>query len=366
MQNKETLKNSPRTIRHITSIAAFEDLRYSWNALLEKKHIRSAVLTWEWLFSWWKVFGDEKKLWLVTVWEDDRLIGVAPLMLEKRRKIGMPLQVLCTLGTPMNDIGGFIVQDQDLQIVKILSDFILEQKREWDIFELNEFPVEGLEISVLKDIFSQRNFRLIEENNEHYYIPVEGSWDDYYSSLSKKFRKNLRRAERNSAGLGNVFLKQYSGNGLTWGNFDEAIAVNCHANYPRICHSKKEQAFLKELFELAPQWLTLYLLFINDEAVAYEYGFLYQNRFEDWRAGFDTRIDPAISIGKFIALKVLEKSFEDGLKEVDFMRGAHAYKQEWRPETRIYTQLRFFKRQSPKAMIAYLGLEKIKPLLRRF
>ena len=63
---------------------------------------------------------------------------------------------------------------------------------------------------------------------------------------------------------------------------------------------------------------------------------------------------------------VLEKSFEDGLKEVDFMRGAHAYKQEWRPETRIYTQLRFFKRQSPKAMIAYLGLEKIKPLLRRF
>ncbi len=364
MQNNKTNMDQ-RTIRHIKSTEAFEGLRDSWNSLLEQNHIRSAVLTWEWLFSWWTVFGEDKKLWIITVWENEHLLGIAPLMLEKRKKFGVPLQVLCTLGTPMNDIGGFIIRDQDAQTLKMLSDYILEQKSNWDIFELNEFRTESFEIGTIKNTFNHNHFRAIITKNEHYYVPIKESWDDYYQTLSRKFRKNLRRAERNSKSLGEMSLKQYLGDSLTWENFSEVVAVNCHANYPRICNSEQEKTFLETLYKLAPQYFILYLLYIDNQAVAYEYGFLYNDRFEDWRAGFDTRINPTISIGKFIALKVLKKSFDDNVKEVDFMRGSHAYKQEWKPESRVFVQLRFFKQQSLKANIAYLGLEKIKPLLKK-
>ena len=359
-------KKTQRTIRHITTIKEFKALQNGWNSLLNENHIQSAVLTWEWLFSWWKVFGVEKKLWIVTAWDGGVLVGIAPLMLEKRKKNGIHLQILCSLGTPMNDIGGFIIKNQDVKILESLNNYILSEKKEWDILELNELPLTGIEIDFLRKIFSKKDFFSIEEQNEHYYVSANIEWDEYYASLSRKFRENLRRSERNSNALGVLSLQQYTGNTLTWEKIEDIILVNSQANYPRLSTSKKEQEFLKELLAYASTWFILYLLYLDGKPIAYRYGFLYKNRFEDWRTGFDTRINPKISIGKFMALKVIEKSFEDKIEEIDFMRGAHAYKKKWQPEIRHFMQLRFFNRSSLKAIIAYLGLGKLKSLIQFF
>ncbi len=359
-----TQKNTEKQIRLITSTKEFESLHNQWNSLLDQNHIKSAILTWEWLFAWWTVFGEKKQLWIVTVWENENLVGIAPLMLEKRKKNGLPLKTLCSLGAPTNDIGGYLVRKQDNDVLTAINDYILHQKLEWDLFELNEFKHDSFEIAPTRKIFQTSNLLLIDETNEHYHVSVEGNWDEYYESLSKKFRKNLRRAQRNSQKLGDVEIRHYKGNEIRWEIFEDMIEVNCHANFPRVCDSKKEQAFLEKLHKTASQWLTVYLLYADGKPIAYEYGFLYNNRLEDWRAGFDTRIDPSISIGKFMALNILQDAFDNSLSEVDFMRGSHDYKREWNPSSRTFVQLRFFRFQSIKALLAYIGLKKIKPFLK--
>lgn len=351
-------------IKLINKYEEFEDLRDRWNQLLAQSANNDVFLTWEWLFSWWKVFNTGKQLWLVTAWKPEQLVGIAPLMLEKRGKLKLGAKILCSLGTPMNDVGGFILQDQDTQILEALINFIMEHKKKWDILEFTEFLVEGPEIEAIKAVFDKPGFSQIEKDREHYFVPVHESWNDYYDGLSKKFRKNLRRAERNANALGTVTIQNYSGERLSREHYESIVAINQHANYPRLYNSNSEQNFLKELLSQTSQWLNIYFLYINENPIAYEYGFLYNNWFEDWRAGFDTRIDPNISIGKLLSLNVMKNCFERGCETIDFMRGAHAYKTEWEPQTRHYKELRIFKRQSILAAIAYFWLRKLKPVLK--
>lgn len=174
----------------------------------------------------------------------------------------------------------------------------------------------------------------------------------------------MRRTERNINALGTVTIQHFTGDHLTHEHLETIIAINQHAHYPRLYNSKLEQDFLKELHSLASQWIGVYFLYVNKNPIAYEYGFSYNKCFEDWRAGFDTRIDPNISVGKFLSLKVMESCFEQGCEIIDFMRGAHAYKTEWEPQKRHYRELRIFRHQSILAAIAYFWLRKLKPALK--
>lgn len=356
--------NQQKEIRLITSTQEFASLHKAWNELLGKNHIQSAILSWEWLFSWWEVFGENKNLWLVTVWEAETLVGIAPLMLEQRVKFGLSLRTLCSLAAPQNDIGGYLVRNRDVEVVQIINNYIFRHKKDWDIFELNEFREDSLELSATRASFQAKDFFQIEEKDEHYHVPTQGNWEEYHQSLSAKFRKNLRRAQRNSQKLGQVDGQYFVGE-PPWENFEEMIAVNCHAHFPTICNDEKEQLFLKKLHQRAQKWLMIYLLTIDGEPIAYEYGFIFNNRLENWRAGFDTRINPSVSVGKFATLKILQDAFEKKIREVDFMRGAHSYKREWKPSARIFVRLRFFRRTSIRAWLAYFGLQKIKPILNK-
>ena len=265
----------------------------------------------------------------------------------------------------MNDVGGFIIRNQESHILKAIITYIAGQKKKWDILELTEFPVEGPEVEAIKATFDQPDFSLIEKDREHYYLPIETNWDEYYQGLSKKFRKNLRRAERNANGLGAITIQHHSNGQLTWEHFEAIINVNQHAHYPRLYNSKLEQDFLKELVGYAAKWLNVYILCIDGEPIAYEYGFLYNNCFEDWRAGFDTRIDPSISVGKLLSLNVTKHCFERDYAAIDYMRGAHQYKTEWNPQSRHFKELRIFNHHSIMAAIAYFWLKKLKPVLKR-
>jgi len=98
---------------HIKDFEAFGSLRDAWNLLLQNNPVQDAFLTWEWLYTWWKHYGKPRELWLITAWIAEELVGIAPLMLEERRKYSLRLRVLCSLGTPDIDVGGFIVREGD-------------------------------------------------------------------------------------------------------------------------------------------------------------------------------------------------------------------------------------------------------------
>lgn len=355
-------------IRIIKDINGFQALEEAWNELSSVTPIKSAFLTWTWLYSWWNVYGKDKNLWLLTAWSEESLIGIAPLMLEKRKKGVAKLEFLVSLGTPQSDIGGFLYNPKYPEVIDEFMKSLLAEHAKWDVLELNVLNKAGLEHKSIFHFYNPNTFYLKEEENEHFFVILEKDWDILSNRLSKKFMHNLRRAVRLAEELGAVELRHYSGKSVTTNLVKELIDINQHSHYPRLYNSQKEQELLFELIRNGgdyKNWLDIYILNINRHAVAYEYGFVYEGRFESWRSGFNTNLPQNISIGKLLALKVIQTCILEGYREIDFLRGDEAYKLEWKPEKNIYSNIRIFNKQKPKAVLSYRWLKNVKPVIKK-
>jgi len=353
-------------ISQIKDIKAFEALRDAWNLLLQRNPVQDAFLTWEWLYAWWKHYRKPRELWLVTAWTSDELVGVAPLMLEERRKYGLKLRVLCNVGTPDVDVGGFIIQNGDPQIYTAVSNYLIGRKRLWDVLELNEMRCDGPEINHLLPLFENSGYVTHQKSNPHFYIPVQGEWEGYLNRLPPKFRREIRSKVRRIEEQSRLTLEHHVGKEVTWQEISTIFEINEYAHFPHLYCATEERAFQREIFELMREqgWLNIFLLYVDDQPVAYNYGFTYDNKFEDWRAGFNIQYSDH-SIGKILYLMTIEDCFERAYREIDFLCGDEHYKTRWQTQERTYTQLRFVATNRPLPMIAYIWLPKLKALINR-
>jgi CelD/BcsL family acetyltransferase involved in cellulose biosynthesis len=352
---------------HIKDIKAFEALRDAWNLLLQKNPHRDAFLTWEWLYAWWKHYGKQRELWLVTAWIADELVGLAPLMLEIRRKYGLRLRVLCSLGTPDNDVGGFVVRDGDPLFYMAICNYLINQKGRWDILELNEFLLDSSETRKLITFFTNAGFRYTQKNNRHFYLPIQGDWQNYNNHLPRKLRATIRqKTALFIARHGEPAFTHHTGHEVTWQDVSAIFEINEHGRFPFMYRSIEERAFQRELFKFMSVrgWLDIFLLYIKDQPVAYDYGFYYNHKYEDWRTGFNTNYSD-LSVGIMIFFMEIEDCFKRAYSEIDFLRGDEYYKSRWQPQERTYTQMRFVAANRPLAIIAYIWLPKLKALIKR-
>jgi CelD/BcsL family acetyltransferase involved in cellulose biosynthesis len=289
-------------------------------------------------------------------------------MLETRKKGVSTLRVLVNIGTPQTDAGGFLFNKDTPIVVDQMVKFILSEKAEWDLLEINTLLSAGQERYALTHLIDPKEVSIKIEENEHYFVPLTENWDAFSKRLSKKFLHNLRRAVKLANELGTVDLQHFTGGSVIPDLVQELININQHAHFPRLYNSPLEQKLLYELIKNGgdqTNWLDIYILKINDKPIAYEYGFVYEKRFESWRSGFDTNTPQQISVGKLLSMKVFETCFREEYHEVDFLRGDEAYKLEWKPEKKQYSNIRLFNRKTLQGMLSYHWLQNAKPLLKR-
>ena len=85
-------------IQVIKTIREFELLRDSWNRLLHESDRRVVYLTYECFLSWWKSFGQDNQLHMVTVVDDSGdMTAIAPLMLSNSMYRNIPVRKLSFL-----------------------------------------------------------------------------------------------------------------------------------------------------------------------------------------------------------------------------------------------------------------------------
>lgn len=346
--NKTSHQSIPINIRRISRTEEFQSMKDDWNNLLTQNHIQSAFLTWEWLFSWWKIYGEGKELWIIAAYEKEELVGALPLILSGAKKRSF-LRVLRPLGGNQADVSGSLLKNKSEAVLLALSQYLLSNAQSWDVLELSNLFIHGCPVlSLIKSKFHEAGMVSKKLDADHLYMRLNGTWDEYLAGLSRKFRKNLRRATRSADKKGIVSLDHFSGEKATWQVFEKVIEINQHSNYPILYGSQNEQNFHKELFKYTTDKgiLNFFFLSINQTLLAYEYGFLYNGRYEAWRAGYDTRFDPKISIGKLLFRMVVEKAFQLNYKEIDFLRGGESYKLEWNPLAQRYTKIRFIRKRN--------------------
>src|SRR5687767_8525561 len=80
----------PLRVDTVADSNALESLAGEWNTLLQRSDSNHPFLTWEWVSTWWSVYGRQARLCVLTARDDaGRLVGIAPLKLQRRRLLGV-------------------------------------------------------------------------------------------------------------------------------------------------------------------------------------------------------------------------------------------------------------------------------------
>ena len=66
-------------IDHISKLNISEAL---WNQIVSKNETNTIFQTYHWFHSWWKVFGEQNRLFFISIHDKDKIIGLAPLMIK--------------------------------------------------------------------------------------------------------------------------------------------------------------------------------------------------------------------------------------------------------------------------------------------
>ena len=184
----------------VDDYASFVALESEWNDAVERADIPHPFLRHEWVRTWWDSFAApstrgqaNRRLHIIVVRDDDRIVGIAPLMRESTTIYGLPIKRLALIAndhTPRTDI---IVAGKADDVYRAIWNTLRDDMDHWDVVQFTQ---------LLKDsptIAAMSQFALAEslpvgtwKSNDSPYLELAGTWDSYWASLSGKFRSNVR------------------------------------------------------------------------------------------------------------------------------------------------------------------------------
>ena len=323
-------------VRSITETDLFLELKPFWNPLLEKSGSNNIFSTFEWLSTWWEHFGQDKKLFVLLAMDGEEVIGIAPLIIEKRRILRYaPLKVVSFIGTGVSDYADFIIVKKREEVLRGFFEYLGEKRRLWDEMDLREIREDSPNLELLREILNTKGFIAdISETGKCPYVKIDGDWDGYFKSISKGIRKDIpnrfNRLRRLNIKwqveidiLGNA--KEYIDN-----LFDISISRVLSKNKKNVFHSKHNRMFIRTFIKNFADNKIIYLAIfrIDSNIAAYRLGFLYSGVFYAWSTSINNKYKK-FSPGKLLSKEVFHNFFNRNISEIDFLRGEENYKYEW-------------------------------------
>jgi CelD/BcsL family acetyltransferase involved in cellulose biosynthesis len=313
-----------------------------WGQVLNKSENNNVFQTWEWIYTWWKYFGDGRTLLLLLLMENGEVVGIAPLMFSKKRLNFINLGLIEFIGTGLSDYGDFILLKDKKECINLIFDFLEKTTLKWDLIDLRHIPKESTTADLLQEVAEERGYLSIREETTCLFISLPKTLDEFFKRLSTKMRKNLRnevtrinksystamKSEENSGDLVssvNTFLSLYQG----WLTERHNLSTIFDLPFPKI----KEFLIDLALVFSSKGWMNLTILSFNQEPVSAQFNFIYNKSFYQYMVCRDPSYSQ-FGVGNVHNMHLIERSIQLGLQRFDFLRGDEPYKVRWEASKR--------------------------------
>ena len=334
-----------RLIKDSTEFALLEPF---WNQLVAGSIANTCHSTFEWLFTWWKYFGADRRLLLIATYEDSVPVGLAPLYVDAS---AAGFRNLHFIGQGLSDYADFITPPDRPDVTEALVSALLDLRSSWDGMDLEEIPAQSPNKALLDHAIEAGHVPAVWQMTVQCpYLPIEGSWEAFYATMGKGFRHEVRnklnRWNNLNRGRGNGLELHYVDRREIDSVFvDEVVALSDERRSadghrsPFLDHP--DQEFLREVLPLMGRRNQLRVgeLRSGDALLAFMLAYYWQGVVYTW----NTQYDPAnavYSLGRIVLVSLVEQSFREGCRELDFMRGEEPYKFQWTTLCRTNLALR--------------------------
>lgn len=290
---------------------------------------------------------------------DRGLLALAPVRLTRERVLGVPLAIAEIGAGLVNYHFEILARDRDPELLAALLDAVLGALP-CHLVRVNGV-VAGSATATALDEFARRNRCevLRYEGEASPYLPVAGQWKAFLAGRSKKFRYKFQRRAASIAELEGAELRWY----FTPESVPELQAA-IFAIEPRswkqalgkaITSSESERRYHEALLPALARHgvLEANVLHIRGNPVAYNLGC----RSRGWVGHLKTSFDTAYSQyspGAVVIDSAIQRAFEQGASEFDFLGDADPHKLTWTDNVRRHQHYFIFTRRFPAPLVAWV------------
>lgn len=313
----------------ITSLAGMLSLEHEWDDLVRRSGASTVFSTFGWNLSWVRHLGNGKELHIITVRRRGRLIGLAPLMIGPLKTAGITQQALQFIGSPLNDYSEFLLGEDKELTLQLIWERIVQSKDSWSLVSLEEMPEDSASIILTERL-------LIDKDIRHSTIYCN---DTFALDLDRLDRLEFYRYMRKRDVLRCIRTLEREGT-LQFSRVtdkDDARKVMAELfSQHREIQEKKEvgssfldvqhQRFALDLLELFfDDGFAIWKLTHDDKIIAILQGFIRDQTLYGYFKSYS--LDYAKKGPGMIATKLLiDRAIDEGLRRIDFTRGAEPYK----------------------------------------
>jgi CelD/BcsL family acetyltransferase involved in cellulose biosynthesis len=320
-------------VTRVSTTQELHELKDDWNCLTRGIPFRS----WQWLFSWWKHYSQNRDLYVVTVRDDaDVLIGAAPFFREQDATRGHVLRFL-GCGEVCTDYLTILSTHEHQRVVAAaiaqwLLDVSADPDQQWDLLELQDVTTTDTPIAILVRILIEDGCSWHRrEGMNCWRLALPDSWESFLASASKNRRRQFRRWNRAFSEAPGA--KLHVATTLDELRTGMRVLVNLHQ---RRRESLGESgcfrcvAFSNFLHETATLLLEtgrlqLYWIEIEGQPLAVDFNLLDGDTVYAYQSGIEPEATE-LSPGNLLTTAVLRQSMTDGRRVYDFLRGDEPYK----------------------------------------
>ncbi|MDZ4656020.1 MAG: GNAT family N-acetyltransferase [Bythopirellula sp.] len=333
-------------IVEINDLNQLQTYESAWNALALQTPRASFFHTYNWFVTFWKHFGENRRMRVLIVRSDETVIGIVPLcVVEESHR----LNKVRVLTYPLHDWGMWFgpLGPNPSATMFMAFQHIRSTRRDWDMIDLRWSSVDPHDHEVTGRAMSAVGWK----PQRHLYQQTslirfaKTNWETYLNSLSKKWRHEIRRQTRNLEKLGELEFVRHrplaavAGDGNPrWDLFEECVDVSRRSwqasadNGNTICHTEV-LPFLRDCHAEAAQlgMLDLAILRVGGKALAFQYNYHHQGEVFGLRMGYD-RAARELGVGKVLLARFIEDSFERGDRVLDLGIGEFDFKVRFRTD----------------------------------
>lgn len=348
-------------IHKIDTIEKFESLKSEWECIINDiSHTRiNSFYNWNYLL--FKNLCKDSELFILTAEDDKGIAGIAPLKIQKTRKIFFNYKIASFIGNEYSDWNDFIIARDNVNVINEFIKYIFKNNINEILF--NNIHELSPNCRILREYLTTGDS--VKVKTKCFYVKINNKTWDYYlkNNTSKKFiQRDLNR-------LYNKFNKQKWEVIEIKNNFDSFFDIikgfhmksQNRKNRVSIYNDLKFIDFTKSILK---EWIKigkikLFILTLNNTPLSFAMIFCDNNKYYWWQTGFNTEY-ANFSPTKFLVSELMKKSFEQKIDEFHFMRGEDDYKTKWTKDYSNNYQFRLYN----KNMLTVLNkkIKKVKSL----
>ena len=302
-------------------VEQFDGVQGEWEELLPSCSTNNIFVTPCWQRTWWRHFGEESELRLLSLRDNGAVLGIAPLMLKDGviRFLG---------GTDLFDYHDFLVpKGSEAVFYSTLFDHL--SNMDWHTIDLASLQEESPTLRHIPALAEQKGYTVgVLKEAMTPIMSLPSTWDEYLASLSRKARHELRRKMRRleATGLSRQYLCESS---ETLRKCMQDFFRLHRASSPekaKFLTSQREEFFLDAAVELGARCqFKLAFLELDGVRVASCIGFDYLESYFLYNSGYDP-VYSHLSVGLLNTALAIKDAIAAGKRSFDFLRGNERYK----------------------------------------